>query len=977
MALALVLASLAPATASAAYVFPEVPRDSWDTNGKVFAVEIIGETVYVGGSFSQVRNPGSTSTLSRENFAAFNLTTGDVLPLRADTDGPVRSIETSGNRVWIGGTFSEVGGEERKNIAALDGSVGSLDPDFDIDVDGPVLDMAFGNGSLYVAGLFTEVGDVDRYSIAALDPVTGAARSAFDAKANASVRTVVVSRAAGRVFIGGSFTYLDGAPRAHVSEVDPTTGAAVGLGYELAEAPLIELDVTGDGSIVFGAVAGLENRAQAWSTFSGKRLWYQRAMGDVQAIAFHDRVVYFGFHEGFEDDLTVRLLAIDVWTGELVDFSPPINSFYGVWAIAASPAGLAIGGEFSEVAGVRAKGFAVFPGAGGPPDTSPPEAPGGVRVGAPGEDGIALEWDPASDDHGVSYYRIFRDGQRLATTFETRYVDSDVVPSEVYSYQIQASDFAGNVSSLSPTLEVAATTRLIAPGSEWYFDDTERSANGWTQSGFDHGSWSHGSAQLGFGEGDEATVLEPGEMTYYFRRWIDVPAGWEVLSAELGIVRDDGAIVYVNGTEVFRTNMPSGSVTGSTPAAGTTSGSDENRWYTTSIDAGLWEEGANLVAVEVHQRSRSSSDVSFDLRLDAQLGRLIVDEEAPTRPGLLTAKARDERSTIVRWQPSDDNVAVAGYQVFRNGEPIAITTKTRFVDRNLWPDTTYRYKVKAVDAAGNESFRSRVRSATTPSDETPPSRPQQVEVTAGTKSIALSWSPATDNVGVARYIIKSSGKRIGRTTGTSFVYAGLKPDTEYHVAVFAVDVFGNRGPKIHRRVVTSPRRVTYEAIGPDHVWRYLAQRGAPDSDWRERQFDDAGWSSGVGEFGYGDGDEATVVGYGSSTRDKYVTTYFRGGFTVDDAGAVQALELRLVRDDGVVIYINGIEVFRDNMPTGPVDGHTLAVEGISGHDESDWLVVLLPVDALVDGENLLAVEVHQSDPSSSDMSFDARLTVNP
>ena len=208
--------------------------------------------------------------------------------------------------------------------------------------------------------------------------------------------------------------------------------------------------------------------------------------------------------------------------------------------------------------------------------------------------------------------------------------------------------------------------------------------------------------------------------------------------------------------------------------------------------------------------------------------------------------------------------------------------------------------MKAIDTAGNKSSASRIRSATTLADDTPPTTVRDLQATARIDDISLSWSAATDNVGVARYIIKSAGRRIGATTETEFTYSGLVPDTEYHVAVFAVDVFGNRGPKVHRRVTTLPLRTTYEAIGPDHVWSYLAQRAGADPGWRELHYDDVTWLSGVGEFGYGDGDEATVVGFGSSSRDKYVTTYFRGEFTVDDRAAVDALELRLVRDDGVV-----------------------------------------------------------------------------
>ncbi len=85
----------------------------------------------------------------------------------------------------------------------------------------------------------------------------------------------------------------------------------------------------------------------------------------------------------------------------------------------------------------------------------------------------------------------------------------------------------------------------------------------------------------------------------------------------------------------------------------------------------------------------------------------------------------------------------------------------------------------------------------------------------------------------------------------------------------------------------------------------------------------------------------------------------------------------MIRDDGAVVYLNGVEVYRDNMPSGPVDSETLASSGVTGGAEAAWVVVTLPVAAIVSGENVLAVEVHQVHRTSSDLSFDATLTVNP
>jgi hypothetical protein len=83
-------------------------------------------------------------------------------------------------------------------------------------------------------------------------------------------------------------------------------------------------------------------------------------MGDVQAVRYHRGTVYFGFHEGFAGDTTVRLLAADSDTGALENWRPAVNSFYGVWSLDATDAALAAGGEFTIVSGVPTRAVAIF-----------------------------------------------------------------------------------------------------------------------------------------------------------------------------------------------------------------------------------------------------------------------------------------------------------------------------------------------------------------------------------------------------------------------------------------------------------------------------------------------------------------------------------------------------------------------------------------------------------------------------------------
>ncbi len=162
------------------------------------------------------------------------------------------------------------------------------------------------------------------------------------------------------------------------------------------------------------------------------------------------------------------------------------------------------------------------------------------------------------------------------------------------------------------------------------------------------------------------------------------------------------------------------------------------------------------------------------------------------------------------------------------------------------------------------------------------------------------------------------------------------------------------------------------------TWRYRDTGVAPPASWTQLAYDDSAWSSGAAELGYGDGDEATVVqdnptpGYNSGETNRYITTWFRRMFTVTNAAQISALTARMIRDDGVVVYLNGNEIWRDNLPAVS-DATTTASSSISGASESVQISKVLNAASLVEGANILAVELHQFAADSSDISFNFEL----
>ncbi|MFT4547080.1 MAG: hypothetical protein ACI9UA_003405 [Pseudoalteromonas tetraodonis] len=166
---------------------------------------------------------------------------------------------------------------------------------------------------------------------------------------------------------------------------------------------------------------------------------------------------------------------------------------------------------------------------------------------------------------------------------------------------------------------------------------------------------------------------------------------------------------------------------------------------------------------------------------------------------------------------------------------------------------------------------------------------------------------------------------------------------------------------------------TTTLVNSGSSWNYLDNGTNQGTAWQASGFNDVAWASGNAELGYGDGGESTVVGWGPSDTAKYITTYFRKTFNATNVANHTGLTLELVRDDGAVVYLNGNELVRPNMPGGTINYLTLAGGTVGAGDESTFFSFAIPPSSLVEGANTLAVEIHQASGTSSDISFDLRL----
>jgi chitodextrinase len=182
------------------------------------------------------------------------------------------------------------------------------------------------------------------------------------------------------------------------------------------------------------------------------------------------------------------------------------------------------------------------------------------------------------------------------------------------------------------------------------------------------------------------------------------------------------------------------------------------------------------------------------------------DLTPPAPPSRLVAAAAAENRVALAWSASEDNVGVTGYEVWQGKRLLGKvgTATTTFADEGPKPSAETCYTVRALDTAGNRSPPSPEACAPTP-DIAPPSTPADVAAApASPRRIVLSWSPSSDNVGVAGYEVLRDGKTVSEVKGASAAEDSLEPLQEYCYSVRARDAAGNRSPASARACARTP-----------------------------------------------------------------------------------------------------------------------------------------------------------------------------
>ena len=443
------------------------------------------------------------------------------------------------------------------------------------------------------------------------------------------------------------------------------------------------------------------------------------------------------------------------------------------------------------------------------PDVVAPTAPQGLLAAAAGESRVDLSWSAASDNVGVTAYRVLRDGEQIGTATEGGFSDLGVSAATTYGYTVVAVDAAGNVSAASAPVSVttpdatapaspanltavavshalvrltwdAATDNvgvtgyavlrdgvpLASPAGTPFEDATVSPSTtyAYTVVALDAAGNASAPAAAGVVTTPAAPDLEPPAAPTGLSA---VALGGELVRLAWTAPADN---VGVAGYRVLRDDAEIG--TSAAPA-----------FDDATVSAGLTYTYAVVALDAAGNASAASEGMAVTTPAEA-------DVTPPSTPTGVTAELLGPTHVRVTWVASTDDVGVASYRVMRNSQSFALTSATTIDDTSVLEGPTYRYAVIALDAAGNASLQSISVPITTP-DPYPPEPPTNLVATVQGSLVKLTWTAAVDNNTIASYRVFRDGILVGQPGTPAYNDATAVSQTTYSYAVMAVDPAGN------------------------------------------------------------------------------------------------------------------------------------------------------------------------------------------
>ncbi|WP_158261891.1 PKD domain-containing protein [Labedella gwakjiensis] len=448
-------------------------------SGVVWDQIVIGDTVYVGGSFQLARPAGAgpgEHVVSRSNFLAYNLKTGALLDYAPAFNGQIRTMAVSADQktLYVGGSFTSVAGAVRYRLAAIDVASGAL-TSFAPTLNSTVRALAVSKTTVYAGGVFTSAQKTARSGLAAFSASNAAITPWAPVAAPGTVMALVVSPDESKLIVGGRFTTLNGSdnPGRSMGAVRADTGASLpwkvnallrngGPSSGITALTSKGGSVYGTAYLANGHEGNFEGTFRA-SWTDGTLEWVADCHGDTYSVAVSDTAVYTtshahacegvgGFAEGTKSvssDVYHRALAFSTertgtlrpWTvwpygnfggqpaPSLLDWYPDVRAgkvtgtTQAAWDVTTAQGYVLLGGEFPTVNGVNQQGLARFAPKTIAPNTDGPQlekAAMAPTVTSWGGSYAKISWAANYDrDNASLTYQVIRDGNTSKPVFQT------------------------------------------------------------------------------------------------------------------------------------------------------------------------------------------------------------------------------------------------------------------------------------------------------------------------------------------------------------------------------------------------------------------------------------------------------------------------------------------------------------------------------------------------------------------------------
>ena len=627
---------------------------------QVQAFEQVGSTMYVGGNFTGVQKGKNGSETTSRGLAAFDATTGDWNGQTFDFNNQVKDlVELPGGKLLAVGDFTKVNGETHVGTVLIDAATGQIDPSWDLQIRNGNASVVTVKAAkvigqhIYLGGAFTHLTGNGSSSVyarngARLD-LSGKPDRSWNPEFNGSVIDIDVDENGSYYYAAGHFTRAHDLVAENAARLGTGAGAELDQSWSFRHSYFIgkyqQAVTVGNGRVYFG---GSQHSLFGYNTSDMTRTSGSITMqngGDLQATtASATGVVYGSCHcsdYAFQDAYQYLALG-DTWTradeiqwvggwdqatGRQIGWTPyRLSSLRstGAWALEMGDDGaLWAGGDFnysytSKTAGQWSGGWVRMPAR----SATAPAVPANLRASDGNAKEVTLKW---SSVPGAESYDILRDDRTIATTTST----SITVPlggNNRFFVRAVASDGLRGASTHAYTVDANGqptqpddSTILVEDDATWaYHWSTDAVPADWAQTSYDDSSWSRGTAPIGYGAADLGTTLKPGTpktrpLTTYARTTFTVADPTAIGGVNVAVTADDGAVVYVNGTEIVRQRMNDGAVTAGTYAsASVTTASARADRQLVFVPASQLVAGTNTLAVETHLNYRSSSSMTID-----------------------------------------------------------------------------------------------------------------------------------------------------------------------------------------------------------------------------------------------------------------------------------------------------------------------------------------------------------------------------